>query len=203
MRGSISLSDRLSHFEGQQSQNLVASFIEGALTLYPGLNVTLGGGLSWFDDYIAGREYQTWQLRSGIDAALTRTLDIVFDYNYNETREEGQAELRTRQLTTLGVDWRVTPDLYFRGALRYTAQRTKNWTQDYTVTFTVLPGLRITGQFFEIETDNVRTSFRRSASLFWDLGRRNSLYLRVAEVDVVGSGGATTESFQQGIRISF
>jgi len=203
VRGSFSLSDQRNYLEGRQSQNLISSILEGTATLYPGLNVSLGGGANWFNDLILFREYTTWQLRGGVDASLTRTLDFIFDYNYNVAREEGREGSRSRELATFGLDWRITPDLYFRGSLRYTAQRTTNWTQEYTATYTILPGMRINGQFFQIESDGVRTTFRRSASFFWDLGRRNSLYLRVAEVDVAGAGGATTESFQQGIRIVF
>jgi len=203
VRGSFSLSDQRSYLEGRQSQNLIGTIVEGTATLYPGLNVSLGGGLNWFDDLFTFTEYRTWQLRGGIDAALTRALDFIFDYNYNETAEEGVTGVRSREMATFGLDWRVTRDLYFRGSLRYSAQRTTNWTQEYTVTYTILHGMRVNGQFFQIETDGVRTTFRRSASFFWDLGRRNSLYLRVAEIDIAGAGGTTTESFQQGIRIVF
>ena len=91
----------------------------------------------------------------------------------------------------------------FRASVRYTAQRQTNWNQDYVLTWNMLPGLRVNAQLFQIDTDNVRTTFRRSASLIWDLGSRSGFYFRVAEVDFGGLGGTTTESFQQGFRITF
>jgi hypothetical protein len=203
LRGSLSLSDRLSHFDGRRSQNILSSLLEGNATVFPDLNVSLGGGLSWFDDYIMDQGHNTWHVRGGVDAALSRSLDVVVDYNYSETSQDAESVSRTREFTSLGVDWRLTRDIYLRGALRYTAQRTEGWTQEYLVSWNLLRNMQVSAQLFEIESDGVTTNSRKSATLNWGIGSSSSLYLRLAEVDFSGTGGNTTESFQQGLRISF
>jgi len=203
LHASFSLSDRWSQFDGARSQDILNSVAEVRGGLYPGLNVTLGGGVSWFDDYLVDREYRVWNGRVGMDAALSRSLDLVVDYNYTETHEQVEDGFRTRSLGSIGVDWRITRTLFFRSSIRYTAQRTRTWTQDHLLSWNLLPSVRISAQLFQIETDDVRTTYRRSANLNWSLGARTWFYFRVAEVDFAGPGGTSTNLFQQGFRLSF
>jgi hypothetical protein len=203
LRGSFSLSDRLNYQDGSRSQNILSSVLEGNATVLPDLDLSLGGGVSWFDDYIILREFRTWHARGGIDAAVFRSLDFILDYNYQETHEERVAGRRVRRFTDLGLEWRVTRDVYARATLRSTKQSIRVWTQDYLVSWNVLPSVRVSAQFYEILEDDNTTSLRKSANLNWTLGARSTLYFRLAEVDFSGTGGARTVSFQQGFRWSF
>jgi hypothetical protein len=203
LRGSFSISDRLSYLEGIKSQNILSSVLEGNATVLPDLDFSLGGGVSWFDEYIILREFQTWNVRGGIDAGIFRSLDFILDYNYQETHEEGVEGVRIRRFTSTGLEWRVTRDVYVRASLRSTRQTIRVWTQDYLLSWNILPSVRVSAQFFEILEENMTTTMRKSVNLNWDLGARSTLYLRLAELDFSGTGGARTVSFQQGFRWNF
>jgi hypothetical protein len=203
LRGSFSLSDRLNHLNGAKNQNVLSSVAEGNATVLPDLDLTLGGGISWFDDYFVSREYRTWHVRGGFDAAVFRSLDLILDYNYQETLEQTKAGKRILRHTSFGLDWRVTRSVYARASLRSTRQSVRYWTQDYLVSWNILPSVRLSAQYYEILEEDTSTTRRKSAILNWDLGARSTLYLRLAEVDYSGTGGARTVSFQQGFRLSF
>ncbi len=203
LRGSFSLSDRLSHLDGARSQNILSSVMEGNASVLPDLDLSLGGGVSWFDDYIILREFRTWHVRGGVDAAIFSSLDLILDYNYQETYEEGVIGPRVRRFADLGLEWRVTRDVYARATLRSTSQTIRVLTQDYLLSWNILPSVRISAQLYEILEDDSTTSLRKSATLNWTLGARSTLYFRLAEVDFSGTGGARTVSFQQGFRWSF
>jgi len=203
LRGSLSLSDRLNHLNGAKNNNVLSGVAEGNATVLPDLDLSLGGGVSWFDDFLLVREYRTWHARGGFDAAIFRSLDLILDYNYQETQEETQADKRIRRFTSLGLDWRVTRKVYARASLRSTKQSIRVWTQDYLVSWNILPSVRLSAQYYEILEEDISVTRRKSAILNWDLGARSTLYLRLAEVDYSGTGGARTVSFQQGFRLSF
>jgi len=203
LSGTFSLSDRLSHIGGVRNQNVAATVLEANGTFLPGLNISAGTVFSWVDDYLYRRSYRVWDTRGSIDAALTRTLDLIVTHHYRRSSPTGSDEVRKGIFTTLGFDWRMTSSIYVRASLRYQSQRNRTWTQDYLLSWTIFPGLRVSTEVFEIDTDNVRTTFRSTTNLNWDLTPRASFYMRVATLDFTGVGGTRSELFQQGFRITF
>jgi hypothetical protein len=181
----------------------LSSVVEGNASLVPDLDVSLGAGASRLDDYITDRAYQTWNVRGGFDAAILKSLDLILDYNYQETVELVEDDFRVRTFTNLGFDWRVTRTIYARATLSATRQSFRYWTQDYLVSWNVLPSVRLSAQMYEILEDDTTTTMRKSVRLNWDIGARSTLYLRLAEVDYSGTGGTRTVSFQQGFRWNF
>jgi len=171
LRGSFSLSDRLNYLDGIKSQNILSSVLEGNATVLPDLDLSLGGGVSWFDDYIFIREFRTWNVRGGFDAAIFRSLDLILDYNYQAPR--------IRRFADLGLEWRVTRDVYARATLRSTKQTVRVYTQDYLVSWNILPSVRLSAQYYEILEDDNTTSLRKSANLNWALSNRSNLYFRL------------------------
>jgi len=203
IRSSFSASDRLSYFNGEKSQNVLSGVLEGSTLVLPGLDFSLGSGVSWFDDFIYAREYSTWFVRGGVDAAIYPSMDLIMDYNYQETDDGGDEGIRLRRFANIGLDWRVTRVIFVRASLRSTRQKFRYWTQDYLLSWNILPSVRLSAQLFESAEDDVTTTMRKSAILNWDITNRSTLYLRVAEVDLSGTGGTRTVSFQQGFRLSF
>lgn len=203
LRGTFSVNDRLSYFGGERSQNILGTAAELNATVLPALNLTAAGGLSWLDDFLADRSLDTWNVRGGVDATLTRSLDLILEHTYQETREAGVDGLRNRRFTSLGLDWRVTRTIYFRGSLRQTYQDVSRWNHELILSWNLTRKARISAQLYEIADEDRTTNLRKSLNFNLELGARSYLYLRLAELDLSGGGGTRTVSFQQGIRIGF
>ena len=203
LRGTFSVSDRLTYLGGDRSQNILGTAAEANATLLPDLDLVLAGGLSWLDDYSVDRAYDSWYVRGGFDAGLTRSLDLKLEHTYQETREDAIDDLRVRRFTTLGLDWRVTRSIYFTGSVRRTSQQYSRWNRELVLSWNLSRKVRISGQLYEITDEEVTTNLRKSLVLNWDISNRSNFYLRLAELDLSGGGGSRTVSFQQGIRIGF
>jgi len=203
LRSSFSLTDRLTWLAGARSRHRLGSAVEGNADLLRGLLATLGLSASRSEDFAGDRKYTTWSARARIQAALTDDLDLVLDGSYLESLETIEDELRKRRDAGIGLDWRVTRDLYVRVSLRQTSEVSDRGTIDALLSWAVLPSLRLSVQHYELTDDDLTTTLRRSANLDWELGARTNIYLRVAEVDLSGGGGDRTTSFQQGFRMGF
>ncbi len=203
LRGSASLSDRLTWLDGQRAQRNTGVALEGNTDLLYGLALGVGGGVSWFADDFSGLDSRTWNLRGRVDAALTSVLDVSLDNTYFESFEHSTDEIRVRQSYGLGLDWRVTRAVFVRATVRSTREETRRYTVDGLISWNVLPSVRISVQHYELGVDQDVTTLRQGINLNWELSRRANLYLRVAKLDLSGGGGNRTTSFQQGLRIGF
>ena len=87
--------------------------------------------------------------------------------------------------------------------MRETSEESDRFIFDGLVTWNILPSLRVSAQHYELGVEEMVTTLRQSLNLNWELTRRANVYLRLAKVDLSGSGGTRTTSFQQGFRLSF
>ena len=203
LRSSFSLTDRLTWLAGTRSRHRLGSAVEGNADLLEGLLATLGLSASRSEDFTGGRKYTTWNVRTRIQAALTDDLDLVLDANYLESLETVHDDLRKRRDTGVGLDWRITRDLYARASLRQTSETSDRGTIDALLSWAMLPNLRLSVQHYELTDDDLTTTLRRGVNMDWELGARTNIYLRVAEIDLSGAGGDRTTTFQQGFRMGF
>jgi len=90
-----------------------------------------------------------------------------------------------------------------RMSIQGVSERSESVIRDILLGWNVLPSLKLSGQAYDLRTDGVVTSRRWSLNLNLDLNRRSYLYLRIAQVDLTGGGGAKTVSIQQGFRATF
>jgi hypothetical protein len=203
LRGSLSVTDRLTWLERARSRHRLGAATEASADLLRGLLATLGASASSTEDYLSDRRYNTWNVRGRVQAALTDELDLVLDASYLESLETVTDDLRKRRDYGVGLDWRVTRDLYARASIRQTSEQSDRALIDALLSWAILPALRLSVQHYELTDDDLTTTLRRSANLDWELGARTNIYLRLAEVDLSGGGGDRTTSFQQGFRMGF
>ena len=203
LRGSASISDRITWLGSLWAQRNTSGAFEGNTDVLYGLNVNFGGGASVLDDDFAALNYRSWNVRGNIEAALNETMDLTLDGSYFESLETNLDDLRVRQVLALGLNWRMTRTLFIRAAVRQSREDSDHFSVDGLVTWNILPNLRISAQHYELGVAEIVTTLRQSLNLNWELTRRANLYLRLAKVDLSGSGGSRTTSFQQGFRIGF
>ena len=203
LRGSASVSDRVTWLAGQRAQRNSGVSLDGNTDLLHGLSLAFGGGVSRDRNDLAALTNDSWNVRARVDAAVTSVLDLSLDTYYFESRETATDELRVRLVSGLGLDWRVTRTIFARVTLRDTREESDRYTVAGLVSWNLLPSVRLSVQHYELGADQTVTTLRQSANLNWELTRKASLYLRVAKLDLSGGGGTRTTSFQQGFRINF
>jgi len=203
LRASASLNNRYLWLAGERNRHIRGGGVEGGLDLLHGLVWTLGGTYNRSDDFLVGLEYNSWSLRTGIEASLRKSFDLTLDWGQNETFESVGEDLQVRQSWGVGFDWRLTQDLFARFSRRVRSELSDSLNLEFLVSWNILPSLRISAQHFEYATNDRVTSMRRNANLNWELTKQANLYLRLSMVDLSGSGGIRTTSFQQGFRLSF
>jgi len=203
LRGSASLSDRITWLGNDWAQRNTSAALDANTDLLHGLNLNVGGGASVFDDALADLNYQSWNVRARLEAALTSTLDLSLDATHFESLETNADDRRLRRIYGVGLDWRMTRDVFARLSLRDTREETNRYSIDGLLSWNILPSLSVSAQHYELGVDEVVTTLRQSINLNWEMTRRANVYLRLAKVDLSGSGGDRTTSFQQGFRIGF
>jgi len=203
LRGSGSLSNRQTWMGGDWAQRNSSAALEGNADLLRGLVLNLAGGISRFDDAVSGLDYRSWNVRGRLEAAMNSALDLSLDVTYFESLELNRDDLRVRQVYGAGLDWRVTRDVFARVSVRHTQEERDRFLVDGLVSWNILPSLRVSAQHYELGVNDFVTTLRQSVNLNWELTRRANVYLRVAKVDLSGSGGNRTTSFQQGFRLGF
>ena len=202
-RGSASLSDRITWLSGESAQRNTSSAVEATTELLTGLTMNCGGGLSLLDNKLSGSDFKSWNMRGRLEAELNDAIDVSLDATYFETLETNTDNLRVRNIYGLGFDYRLTQTLFARVTVRDTREESDRFSVDGLITWNMLPSLRISAQHYELGVAEVVTSLRQSINLNWELSRRANFYLRLAKVDLSGSGGSLTTSFQQGFRLGF
>lgn len=203
VRGSLSLSNRLSWLGGARSQGIQSAAAQGNATLIRGLDVLLKSVVSRNMDYLSDRELRTWIVSTGAEAALLPSLDLSLDASFQESHEMGGGLVSSRLNTGGGLNWRVTHKIFLRGALRQNRERSHRLTVDFLASWNIFRNLRLSVQHYELTDDSLTTTLRRSVGANWDLGTSTRYYARWGEVDLSGSGGTAVVSFQQGIRMGF
>jgi hypothetical protein len=203
LRGSLSLTNRLSWLGGARSQGIQSAAAQGNATLVRGLDVLLKSVVSRNQDYLSDRELRTWTVSTGTEAAVLPSLDLSLDASFQESHEMGGGLISSRLNVGGGLNWRLTRKIFLRGALRQNRDRSDRLTVDFLASWNIFRNLRLSVQHYELTDDSLTTTLRRSVSANWDLGTSTRYYARWGEVDLSGSGGTAVVSFQQGIRIGF
>ena len=152
---------------------------------------------------VAPSQSDSWSLRTVVDAGVTRSLDIFFNWGHQQVWTDRDDALRVRRTYGVNADLRLTNKIFFRAGLTWLDDERFNRSQNYLLSWTLGPRLVITGQAILDDASRGFKSQRLSASATYDLGARASLYLRYSDLDLSQAGGAETAAWQQGIRWSF
>jgi len=201
--GALSASQRNSDLNGAASRDIRSASLDNNLALLPGLDARLSQGLSRSNDLLVDRIVDSWFNQAGLESSLRRNLQLSLLARYQESTTASEPGIRLRRTGTAGVDWRPGSNLSMRMSIQGVSERSESVIRDILLGWNVLPSLKLSGQAYDLRTDGVVTSRRWSLNLNLDLNRRSYLYLRIAQVDLTGGGGAKTVSIQQGFRATF
>ncbi len=202
-RGALSVNDRRSTLEGKDAQDIRGVSFENTMALLPGLDFRLGSGVTRTDDHLGGVRIDTWNSRFGFDTEPRSDLKVSLDGSYQESTGGVAGDTRVRRTGNVAVDWRPGTLFHVRGNVQGVSENTDSVIRDILLGWNIFPGIRLSGQAYALRTGGVTTSKRWSVNMNVDLNSRSYLYLRFAEVDLTGGGGARTVSFQQGFRAGF
>jgi hypothetical protein len=203
LSASASGSARWGYLEGQLDQEIFSAVAEvnGRPTRVFSFLSQLGANRVNLIGF--GRQSDTWTTRFSIDGAMTRTLDLILTWTYQETTVDPVAELRVRRIYNAGINFRPTNTIFARATLNWINDVSDSIIHSYLISWNLLPKVTLVGQAYINESAEDFRTERYIANLTYNLSRRSSLYVRYSDVDQTGAGGLRTTSWQQGLRITF
>ena len=193
----------MTHENGRLAQDALGTTLNAEAQWMPGLAMKAGSSLSRYRNFSSDHHYISGMFSSGIEAALTSTLDLSVDWRFQESHDQRSDDIATRRVLNVGIEYQLTRKLYFRGSLRLLSEFSDSRVEDYLLSWNLTSTLRISAQSYTSDGEDFDRTERRSVNLNYDLGTRSSLYARIGEVDLTEGGGNRTLSFQQGFRMGF
>jgi hypothetical protein len=203
LSASTSASARLSSERGRREQENFNWLIEGNASPWRSLTVSTEGGLSRINQLESGLQTDSWTLRSVVDASITKSLNVLFNWSHQQIDSQPDDRLTVRRGYGSAVDLRLTSALFARASLSWVDDTAFSRVQDYLVSWTLGPRLILTGQANINDAAGDFRTMRWSANASVDLGSSATAYLTYLDSDLSESGGQRTVSWQQGIRVGF
>lgn len=200
---SSSASVRRSAEGGETLRTIYGLFATADARPISALDVVVDGLVSHLDDPAADRTSDIWSVRTGLDAAVTRSLNVIGSWSHQETRVMPVNELVIRRFWTLDVDLQLTERLFARAGMTWVVDRRFSRRQSYLLNWRMGARLVLSGQLiYDDGTGGFQTD-RVSFSATLDVNSRTSAYVRFAEIEQGPDGDDRTMSWQQGLRMIF
>jgi hypothetical protein len=184
-------------------QELLTWLVETNARPLPSVYVVVEGLLSRLDQPEVDSRSDSWQMRTSTDLDVTRNFSVLLNWLHRETRITPVDELRIRRSWAANFTLQLTPSLFARAGLTWLDDLRFSRRQDYVVSWLLGTRLTASGQIILEDSGSGSTSDRHGVNLALDLTSRATLYASYSRLDQRSAGGERTESWQQGLRMSF
>jgi hypothetical protein len=191
LRSTLVFSGRNETVDGRESDD-VSLFLQSVAQLYRGVDLNLGGGVS-FATSETGRDTTSTQLNADLTLVPNPKATINLSY-YGRTSRSSGGELAgtTTDRTQIGIaalSLRPLRTLYLFGAwtVESRSEEDTRTTQDYTVSFSPFPDGTLHLNFYYNETLRSEDDARErtvTPNLRWNIARRTTLDLAYSDVSI-------------------
>lgn len=170
--------------------------------VFRNLRLTIDAGFSRTDQPLNASKFDSWTYQTSVDAGITRSLDALVTYLYQNNKEAGGASLRIRRQVTANVNFRLTRSILFRTSVSQSEDDSRDHTsQEYSgvwrlssrLSFSALASINQSTGDIRAERDNLLLNYKVS----------NSSSLSFSYTDTDTGTGTNTHSFQVGLRSGF
>lgn len=166
------------------------------------LRVTIDAGVTRTNQPQDRLRFDSWTYQTSVDAGITRSLDAVVTYLYQDNREVGGSPLRIRRQVTANANYRLTRSILLRGTVTRNVDESRQSTyQEYSgvwrlssrLSFSALANINESSGDIRSQRDNLLLNYKVS----------NSTSASFSYSDIETGTGTKSHSFQVGLRSGF
>ena len=200
----VSGSQRRSFEGGRRLRTISNLFAAVDAEPVPAVDVVVDGTVGRVENEFDGTWNDQWTVRSSLDTEVTRWLRVLGSWTHQQITTEPVDDLTVRRTWTLDVDLQLTERIFARMGTTWVEESDQfSRRQDYLLNWRVGPRLVLTGQAILDDATNDFRSDRLSFNATFEVNSRTTAYVRYAEVVQRVGEEERTESWQQGLRMTF
>lgn len=154
--------------------------------------------------YVAGWRTDGWAHRMSVETRPAPRINASVNAAYSTSRSLPSDTTQVRIQYGAGLDCQLSRTIFLRGSAEISDdERIDSIQQDYLLTWSLAPKVRVSGTAALTNSTNDFDTQRYGALLDYALSHRTSLYFQYTQVDFSGAGGAETQIGQVGVRTGF
>ena len=197
----LTRSNYINRVKTQESNSL---FLLTKANLLDALTVSHDIGFSRNNLFDSHNRFDTWTYHFSTSGAVSRSLDASFAFVYQSTSVHQTDDFRIRRQYRLGINYRVTTNIHFSGALAANYE-TKNifYSQDYNLSWTMSEKITVGGGYAINDSRNGVRYERSNAQINFQFSPRTTAFANYSRSNTSLSGGGRISFIQVGLNTGF
>lgn len=170
--------------------------------VFRNLRVTIDAGVTRTNQPQDRLRFDSYTCQTSVDAGITRSLDALVTYLYQDNREVGGTTLRVRRQVTANANYRLTRSILLRATVTRNEDDAREYTyQEYSGVWRLSSRLSFSALASINESAGDVRSQRDNLLLNYKVSNRTSLSFSYSDTET--GTGTETHSIQVGLRTGF